>query len=74
MGLRYALKIHALPIHALRQIRKIGGFGDLLEDDAENSHQDEDKFDQRPGDYALHTSLATRRQQTMWRSLLLRKQ
>ena len=33
--------------HALEQMRRIGGFGEMLEDHVEKSHQEMDKFHQR---------------------------
>jgi hypothetical protein len=33
--------------HALEQMRRIGGFGEMLEDHVEKSHQDMDTFHQR---------------------------
>jgi hypothetical protein len=33
--------------HALDQMKEVGGFGDMLEDHVEKSHQDMDKFHQR---------------------------
>jgi hypothetical protein len=47
LGLSHTPKFHALMRHALEQMRIIGGFGEMLEDHVEKSHQDMDKFHQR---------------------------
>jgi hypothetical protein len=47
LGLSHTPKFHALMRHALNQMRRIGGFGGMLEDHVEKSHQDMDKFHQR---------------------------
>jgi hypothetical protein len=45
--LSYTPKYHGLDTHAAAQMKRIGGFGDMLEDDLEKSHQDCDRFGQR---------------------------
>jgi hypothetical protein len=47
LGLSHTPKFHALMRHALKQMRDVGGFGEMLEDHVEKSHQDMDKFHQR---------------------------
>jgi len=39
MGLSYTPKIHGMLGHASTQMERLGGFGDLLEDDLEHLHQ-----------------------------------
>jgi hypothetical protein len=70
LGLSHTPKFHVLITHALRQMRRIDGFGCMLEDHVEKSHQEGGKHDQRR---ALQASLIARRQQMIQRSLLLRK-
>jgi hypothetical protein len=70
LGLSHTPKFHVLITHALRQMRRIDGFGCMLEDHGEKSHQEGEKHDQRR---ALQASLIARRQQMIQRSLLLRK-
>jgi hypothetical protein len=43
LGLNYTPKFHLLHVHALPLMRKHNGFGDMLEDDLEKSHQDMDR-------------------------------
>ena len=47
LGISHTPKVHALMRHALDQMKRVGGFGDMLEDHVEKSHQDMDKFHQR---------------------------
>jgi hypothetical protein len=46
LGLSYTPKFHAIVTHALRQMRRIGGLGCMLEDHVEKSHQEGEKHDQ----------------------------
>jgi hypothetical protein len=46
--------------HALRHMRRIGGFKDMLEDHVEKSHEDGDKHDQRVARVARCKLLALR--------------
>jgi hypothetical protein len=47
LGLSYTPKFHALITHALRLLMmRIGGFGCILEDHVEKSHQEGEKHDQ----------------------------
>jgi hypothetical protein len=81
LGLSYTPKFHALITHALRQMKRIGGFGSILEDHVEKSHQEvkgRNVTRQLPGyrqqrRRALQASLIARRQQMIQISLLLRK-
>jgi hypothetical protein len=47
LDLSYTPKFHALMRHALEQMRRVVGFGEMLEDHVEKSHQDMDTFHQR---------------------------
>ena len=47
LGLSYTPKFHALLHHALSQMRMFNGFGDMLEDEVEKSHQYGNRFAQR---------------------------
>jgi len=47
LGLNHTPKFHSLMRHALWQFRLLRGFGDLLEDDMEKSHQDGARFERR---------------------------
>jgi len=44
LGLSKTSKHHAWLHHPLKQHHALDGFGDMLKDDAEQSHQDGDKF------------------------------
>jgi hypothetical protein len=47
LGLSHTPKYHVLLRHALEQMRRIDGLGEMLEDHVEKSHQGMDKFHQR---------------------------
>ena len=47
LGLSYTPMFHLLHIHALSLMRKYNGFGEMLEDDLEKSHQDMDRIHRR---------------------------
>ncbi len=38
-GISFTPKIHSILCHAFQQMKRLGGFGDLLEDDLEHLHQ-----------------------------------
>ncbi len=38
-GISFTPKIHSMLCHAFQQMKRLGGFGDLLEDDLEHLHQ-----------------------------------
>jgi hypothetical protein len=44
LGMSCTPKFHLLLVHALPLMRKHNGFGDMLEDDLEKSHQDMDRI------------------------------
>jgi hypothetical protein len=47
-------KLHSLINHAVKQMRKIGGFGDMLEDDVEMIHQIAGRFEARSSSIKSH--------------------
>jgi hypothetical protein len=47
IGLSLTPKLHTLMRHVLEHMRRVGGFGEILEDHVEKSHHDMDKFHQR---------------------------